>query len=137
MCVCVCVCTDRKTSRTALLFLRSFLSTAFLASFLSRGSQRVCVCVCVCVAHTTATYTSVHAYQHRHDIGHSSKTKCVCVCVCVCVCAWVVTPMASEGEGRVTSCAFCDRTLGAATYPSVMMAMSVRRHTKVLAIGEG
>ena len=48
--------------------------------------------------------------------------------------------MASEGEGRVTSCAvllFCDRTLGAATYPSVIMAMSVRRHTKVLAIGEG
>ena len=35
--------TDRKTSRTALLFLRSFLSTAFLALFLSRGSQRVCV----------------------------------------------------------------------------------------------
>ena len=31
---------DRKTSRTALLFLRSFLSTAFLALFLSRGSQR-------------------------------------------------------------------------------------------------
>ena len=39
---------DRKTSRTALLFLRSFLSTAFLALFLSRGSQRVCVCVCEC-----------------------------------------------------------------------------------------
>ena len=36
---------DRKTSRIALLFLRSFLSTAFLALFLSRGSQRVCVCV--------------------------------------------------------------------------------------------
>ena len=56
VCVCVCVCVsvseclfffDRKMSRTALLFLRSFLSTAFLASFLSRGSQRVCVCVCV------------------------------------------------------------------------------------------
>ena len=30
-----------------------------------------------------------------------------------------------------------DRTLGAATYPSVMMALSVRRHTKVLATGEG
>ena len=51
--------------------------------------------------------------------------------------------MASEGESRVTSgtcmrvLLFCDRTLGAATYPSVMMAMSVRRHTKVLAIGEG
>ena len=55
-CVCVraCVylsvseclfCFDRKTSRTALLFLRSFLSTAFLAPFLSRGSQRVCACV--------------------------------------------------------------------------------------------
>ena len=40
---------DRKTSRTALLFLRSSLSTAFLALFLSRGSQRVCVCVRVCV----------------------------------------------------------------------------------------
>ena len=43
---------DRKTSRTALLSLRSFLSTAFLAFFLSRGSQRararVCVCVLVC-----------------------------------------------------------------------------------------
>ena len=39
--------TDRKTSRTALLFLRSFLSTAFLASFLSRGSQRVCVWIFV------------------------------------------------------------------------------------------
>ena len=51
--------------------------------------------------------------------------------------------MASEGEGRVTGCVcilvllFCNRTLGAAAYPSVMMAMSVRRHTKVLAIGEG
>ena len=50
VCVCVCVSTDRKTSRTALLFLRSFLSTAFLALFLSRGSQRVCVCVCVCLS---------------------------------------------------------------------------------------
>ena len=36
-CVCVCVW-------TALLFLRSFLSTAFLALFLSRRSQRVCLC---------------------------------------------------------------------------------------------
>ena len=36
---------DRKTSRTALLFLRSFISTAFLALFLSRGSQHGCVCV--------------------------------------------------------------------------------------------
>ena len=44
---------DRKTSRTAPLFLRSFLSTAFLASFLSSGSQRVsaglCTCMCMCV----------------------------------------------------------------------------------------
>ena len=32
---------------------------------------------------------------------------------------------------------FCDPTLGAATYPSVIMAMLVRRHTKVLAVGEG
>ena len=31
----------KKTSRTALLFLRSFLSNAFLALFLSCGSQRV------------------------------------------------------------------------------------------------
>ena len=37
----VWVCrSDRKTSRTALLCLRSLLSAAFLASFLSRGSQR-------------------------------------------------------------------------------------------------
>ena len=33
---------DRKTSRTALLFLRSFISTAFLALFLFS----MCVCVC-------------------------------------------------------------------------------------------
>ena len=59
ICMCVCVCvsvcseclffSDRKTSRTALLSLRGFLFTAFLALFLSRGSQRVCMCVCVCV----------------------------------------------------------------------------------------
>ena len=36
--VCVCVCS---------LFVRSFLSTAFLALFLSRGSQRMCVYVCI------------------------------------------------------------------------------------------
>ena len=77
---------NRKTSRTALLFLRSFLSTAFLASFLSRGSQRVCVgsgririvCVCVCVR------------------------ACVCVsraCVRVCVCegGGVVAPVQMQG----------------------------------------
>ena len=36
---------DGKTSRTALLFLRSFLSTAFLALFLF---SRFSLCVCVC-----------------------------------------------------------------------------------------
>ena len=42
---------DRKTSKTALLFLRSFLSTAFLALFfvlVLRFSTCVCVRVCVC-----------------------------------------------------------------------------------------
>ena len=37
---------DRKTFRTALQFLRSFLQPLFFALFLSRSSQRVCVCVC-------------------------------------------------------------------------------------------
>ena len=37
---------DRKTSRTALQFLRSFLQPLFFALFLSCGSQHVCVCVC-------------------------------------------------------------------------------------------
>ena len=37
---------DRKTSRTALRFLGSFLQPLFFALFLSRGSQHVCVCVC-------------------------------------------------------------------------------------------
>ena len=45
---------------------------------------------------------------------------CVCVCVCVCARASVV----------------CDWTLGAATGLSWKSAMSVRRHTKVLADGE-
>ena len=41
--------TDRKTSRTALLFLRSFLSPLFLLCSCLRFSSRVyCVCVCVC-----------------------------------------------------------------------------------------
>ena len=57
--VCVCVCVracvseclfsfDRKTSRTALLFLRSFLSTAFLALFLFSWFS-LCVCARACV----------------------------------------------------------------------------------------
>ena len=68
---------DRKTSTTALLFLRSFLSAAFLALFLSRGSQCVCVCVCfdkcpVCLLLTAGSGFLI------------SFTQCVCVCVCVC-----------------------------------------------------
>ena len=53
------------------------------------------------------------AQHHSPCHGH----QCVCVCVSVLL--------------------FCDQTLGAATYHSVIMAMSVRRHTKVFAIGEG
>ena len=62
-CVCVCVwdlseCLfffDRKTSRTALLFLRSFF---FQPLFLLRSClavPNVCVCVCVCVCACIAT----------------------------------------------------------------------------------
>ena len=38
--------TDRKTSRTALLSLRSFLSPLFLLCSCFCGSHCVCVCVC-------------------------------------------------------------------------------------------
>ena len=53
VCVCMCVCVfseclfffDRKTSRTALLSLRSFLSPIFLLCSCFCGSHCVCVCV--------------------------------------------------------------------------------------------
>ena len=54
---------------------------------------------------------------------------CVCVRACVrpcaraCVCVLLVR--------------LCDWNLGAAAYPSKKLAMSVKRHTKVLANGEG
>ena len=41
--------TDRKTSRAALLALRSFLSPLFLLCSCFCGSHCVCVCVYVCV----------------------------------------------------------------------------------------
>ena len=53
---------------------------------------------------------------------HSRRGMCVCVCVCVCV--------VPHNHMR-------DWTLGAAIYPSKKLANSVRRHTKVLADGEG
>ena len=75
LCVCVCVCVseclfffDRKTSRTALLFLRSFLSTAFLALFLSRGSQRVCVWVGAWLTRGFPFYQVCTADRSRTDI---------------------------------------------------------------------
>ena len=55
-----------------------------------------------------------------------------CVHVCVCVCA-ACTSTACTSVLRVLS----DWTLGAAAYPSEKLAMSLRRHTKVLADGEG
>ena len=81
-CVCTDSCrtlprflTDRKTSRTALLFLRSFLSTAFLALFLSRGSQRVYANGCVdslhcteCSVHTGAVLRAV-TFQGHYSMG--------------------------------------------------------------------
>ena len=68
---------------------------------------------------------------------------CVCVCVCVegnipvtgvlQVCCVLLHSTACTSVLRVLS----DWTLGAAAYPSKKLAMSVRRHTKVLADGEG
>ena len=69
---------------------------------------------------------------------HLSLSLSLCVCVCVCV----------ESNTPVTVCYGCtvcssalhalsDWTLGAAAYPSEKLAMTVRRHTKVLADGEG
>ena len=55
---------NRKKSRTAVLFLRSFLSTAFLASFLSLSSQRVCVCMCVCVSVSVYVHVCAHVYAY-------------------------------------------------------------------------
>ena len=75
---------------------------------------------------------------HKNEVCVCACVR-VCVCVCVCVPGWL-HPWPSKVRPAVRACVFCcfcDRTLGAATYPSVMMAMSVRRHTKVLAIGEG
>ena len=68
----------------------------------------------------------------------------VSVCVCVCggqhtgygvlqVCCALLHGTACTSVLRVLS----DWTLGAAAYPSKKLAMSVRRHTKVLADGEG
>ena len=111
VCVCVCVCLGReqvyllcpalnmlplhsssldgKTSRTALLFLRSFLSTAFLALFLSRGSQNVCVCVCVTPIHFNQSNSIHYDTSPLYNIVRTvAMFGCVCVCVCVCVTIW-------------------------------------------------
>ena len=56
------------------------------------------------------------------------------IVVCVCfVCAAFVVLFFVEYPGMYSD----EWTLGAATYPSQKSAMSVRRHTKVLADGEG
>ena len=52
----------------------------------------------------------------------------VCLCVCVCYGCTVCTSALH---------ALSDWTLGAAACPSEKLAMTVRRHTKVLADGEG
>ena len=66
-----------------------------------------------------------------------SLTSCVYMCVYACLSEW-----GGGGSIPVMVClwyAFCvsDWTLGAATYPSKKLAMTVRRYTKVLADGEG
>ena len=89
VCVCVCLPTDRKTSRAALLLLRSFLSPLFLslsffflALFLFRGCQRVCVCVCVrvpgsrCAGSVTWHAPACHCHTtragvHRGTLGYA------------------------------------------------------------------
>ena len=70
---------------------------------------------------------------------------CLSLCACVVVfggCLCVCTRMCVENSIPVTVCCcytYCtsDWTFGAAAYPSKKLEMSVRRHTKVLAHGEG
>ena len=76
---------------------------------------------------------------------------CVCVCVCVRACVRACVGGQYTGYGVLQVCCVLlhstactsvlrvlgDWTLGAAAYPSKKLAMSVRRHTKVLADGEG
>ena len=75
---------DRKTSGTAMLFWRSFLSTTFLALFLFHGSQHVCVCVCVCGELLTITRSSLqkapsamfeHAFVFTRHLTASSTLR--------------------------------------------------------------
>ena len=63
------------------------------------------------------------------DILHCIATTMLCGCLCWegLVCPVVLCPGVDIG----------DWTLGAVAYPSQKSAMSVRRHTKVLADGEG
>ena len=69
---------------------------------------------------------------------------CVRARVCVCVrggqrTGYGVLQVCYVHSGACTSVlrVLSDWTLGAAGYPSKNLAMSVRRHTKVLADGEG
>ena len=91
---------DRKTSRTALLFLRSFLSTAFLALFLSRGSLSLSVCVCVSwVLPPDLTIDGINGAWNNDIICLDLLKRATCDgenCLCqqqhnVCVCSAPVT----------------------------------------------
>ena len=95
-------------SRTALQFLRRF-SNRF--SLLCSCLAVLIVCVCVCDLFG-GQYTGYGVLQ---------------------VCCVLLHSTACTSVLRVLS----DWTLGAAAYPSKKLAMSVRRHTKVLADGEG
>ena len=81
--------------------------------------------------------TTAPCYRRFPDFGRACARgrRDACVCLCVCVCSVTVCY-------RCTVCtsalhALSDWTLGAAAYPSKKLAMTVRRHTKVLADGEG
>ena len=78
----------------------------------SLGLLMPCVCVCVFGGHFGGQHTGYGVLQ---------------------VCCVLLHSTACTSVLRVLS----DWTLGAATYPSMKLAMSVRRHTKVLADGEG
>ena len=99
VCVCVCVCVsecpfffNRKTSRTALLFLRSFLPPLFLLCSCFCGSHCVCVCVfavpivCVCVC--VCLSECLFFFERRLALLHHDKVNAPCFCLVLIGCSW-------------------------------------------------
>ena len=90
----------------------------------------------LCVRASAYTVSRTHEHCRRARARERERERervCVCVCVCVCAC---VRPCA---RARVCVCCLyvcATGTLVQRLTPSKKLAMSVKRHTKVLANGE-